>query len=111
MISAREFAPIRRRTMKSLAADFEPRKNVFIKHCDGQQLHCISFRAYRNNEYYVDLGIHFSFMPSFKIYGNDHKAAHPEPETCAFHARWMLEGVSSVYPYGDTLELSSHSFV
>jgi len=111
MITSKEFTPLRKKTMKELAPEFVCIKNVYVRELPSSQIHCISFTPYRrDNLYYIDLGIHYHYMPSFKSYGHNHKAKHPEPETCAINSRWFVDG-RSTYEYGETIEDSKTKLV
>ena len=85
MVATKEFTPIRKATMKELAPDFECKGSAYKHERPSGQIHCVRFTnaGAAFGGYYIDFGIHFGYMPSFKIYGSDHKAVHPDAETCA----------------------------
>jgi len=102
MIKAPEFNRIRKKAMKTLAPDFVHAKSIYTRENDNMQIQSISCKPFgRDGEYYVDHGIHYSFLPSFKIFLGSVKANHPEPETSALNTRLFVDG-SSTYPYGET---------
>jgi hypothetical protein len=103
MMDASAFRRIRRRVMKRVAPDFCERKAVYIRETAKGQLHCIEFAPGRfGNEFSVDMGVHFSGLPSFEAFGHKPKAQHPEPDTCCLQRRWRDSANQQLLPYGDS---------
>lgn len=103
MINAAAFRRIRRRVMKSVAPHFSERKAFYTRETPERQLHCIEFASGKwGNAFSVDIGVHFSQLPSFEAFGNTHNPEHPQPETCCLKRRWRNSASEQLFPYGNS---------
>lgn len=103
MIDAPKFRRIRRRMMKDIAPDFSESKNVYTRQTENSQLHCIEFATGKwGNEFCVDIGIHFTYLPSFEVFSPLKKPQHPQPETCCLKRRWRNGNNEQLFPYGNS---------
>jgi hypothetical protein len=105
MIDAAAFRRIRRRVMKNLAPEFSERKAIYTRETPEQQLHCIEFAPGKwGKGFSVDIGVHFSQLPSFQAFGHTNNPEHPEPDTCCLNRRWRNSANEQLLPYGDSIE-------
>ena len=103
MINAAAFRRIRRRVMKNVAPEFSERKTIYTHETVERQLHCIEFASGKwGNEFSVDIGIHFSRLPSFEAFGHTPKPEHPQPDTCCLKRRWRNFANEQLFPYSNS---------
>jgi hypothetical protein len=89
--------------MNHLAPEFSERKAIYTRETAERQLHCIEFASGKwGNEFSVDIGIHFSVLPSFEAFSHKPKPEHPEPDTCCLKRRWRNSANEQFFTYGDS---------
>jgi len=87
--------------MKNLAPEFSERKAIYTRETEERQLHCIEFASGKwGNEFSVDIGIHFSLLPSFEAFSHTPKPEHPQPDTCCLKRRWRNSANEQLFAYG-----------
>jgi hypothetical protein len=105
MIDSTTFNRVRRRVMKRLAPDWVAQKSTYSRETPELQVHCIEFAPGKwGGEFSVDLGMHFTYVPSFEAFAYMPVVRHPQPDTCCLHRRWRNDDNGQLFPYGESAE-------
>lgn len=104
-IDGATFGRVRRHVMKDVASEFDAEGNVYRRQTASGQLHCVEFGTRKwGGAFCVDIGVHFSCVPSFESFSPMRKLRHPQPESCWLHRRWRDEENAQFIDYGETRE-------